>query len=129
MHSTVELRDLVIACEIGTYGPEDVVPDAHVLDLTLTISADLVFIDTDGMERVFDYDPLMREIDRLARDGHYHTQERLLTRIVEACAGYPEVRAVEIGLRKHPVLDGSGSLGMRLVVPEDQFEMVRARRA
>ncbi len=129
MHSTVELHDLVIACDIGTYGPEDVMPDAHVLDLTLTISVDLVFIEADGMERVFDYDPLVVEIDRLARDGHYHTQERLMTRIVEACAGYTEIRAVEIALRKNPVLDGSGSLGVRLVVPEDQFETVRARRA
>ncbi|MEL7211547.1 MAG: dihydroneopterin aldolase [Pseudomonadota bacterium] len=125
----VELRDLVIACDIGTYGPEDVVPDAHVLDLILTISADLVFIDADGMDRVFDYDPLVAEIDRLARDGHYHTQERLMTRIVEACAAYPEIEAVEIALRKSPVLAGSGALGVRLQLDEAAFQRVRARRA
>ncbi|WP_224824012.1 dihydroneopterin aldolase [Cognatishimia sp. MH4019] len=129
MQSTVELRDLVIACDIGTYGPGDVVPDAHVLDLTLKIDPELVFIDADGMDRVFDYDPLVVEIDRLARDGHYHTQERLMTRIVEACAGYAEIEAVDIALRKSPVLAGAGSLGVRLVVPADQLAAVRSRLA
>jgi dihydroneopterin aldolase len=33
--SYVELKDLQIAARIGTYGPDDVVPDAHLLDLTL----------------------------------------------------------------------------------------------
>ena len=68
------------------------------------------------MANVFDYDPLVIEIDRLAGDGHYETQERLITRIVEACAKYPEIKAMDIGLRKLPVRAGSGSLGVRLSV-------------
>lgn len=129
MHSMVELRDLVIACDIGTYGPGDVVPDAHVLDLTLKIDPQLVFIDADGMDLVFDYDPLVLEIDRLARDGHYHTQERLMTRIVEACAGYAEIEAVGITLRKSPVLGQNGSLGVRLEVGSEDLQRIRSRRA
>jgi hypothetical protein len=58
----------------------------------------------------------MLEIDRLAADGHYETQERLITRIVHACAGYSEIDALDIGLRKSPVLEGSGSLGVRLSI-------------
>ena len=38
----VELRDLRIAASIETDNPGDVIPDAHILDLTLTISPDLV---------------------------------------------------------------------------------------
>jgi hypothetical protein len=38
----IELCDLHIGAAIGTYGPGDVVPDAHILDLTLTIAPDLV---------------------------------------------------------------------------------------
>ncbi|MEL6510286.1 MAG: dihydroneopterin aldolase [Pseudomonadota bacterium] len=129
MQTMVELRDLQIATDIGTYGPDDVVPDAHVLDLTLKIDPALVFIEADGMDHVFDYDPLVIEIDRLARDGHYHTQERLMTRIVEACAGYSEIEAVGIVLRKSPVLDGSGSLGVRLTVGSDDLQSIRSRRA
>lgn len=113
-HSTIELRDLRIDADIGTYGPHDTVPEHHWLDLTLVIRPEQVLIDADGMDRVFDYDPLVVEIDRLAGDGHYETQERLMTRIVQACAAYTDVLALEIGLRKTPVRAGSGSLGVRL---------------
>ncbi|MEM8553215.1 MAG: dihydroneopterin aldolase [Pseudomonadota bacterium] len=124
LSSTVELTDLKIACDLGTYGPDDVVPDAHVLDLTLTLDPSLVMIDSDGMDHVFDYDPLIAEIDRLARDGYYETQERLMTRIVHACAAHPEIQAVNISLRKYPVLNNSGVLGMRLLVgPEDLAQL------
>ena len=75
----VELKDLEIRADIGTYGPLDTVPDRHVLDLTLWIQPALVLIPEDGMSHVFDYDPLVVAIDRLAADGHYETQERLLT--------------------------------------------------
>ena len=67
--STIELKDLQITTDIGTYGPDDVVPDTHILDLRLTIDPKLVLIDDGGMDRVFDYDPLITEIDRLGRDG------------------------------------------------------------
>lgn len=123
--SSVDLKDLEIAANIGTYGPSDVVPDAHVLDLSLQIDPKLVLIDTDEMDRVFDYDPLVLEIDRLARDGHYETQERLLTRIVEACATHKQIEAVEIVLRKTPVLNGTGTLGVRLSVAGQAFADMR----
>ncbi len=80
------------------------------------------------MEQVFDYDPLVIEIDRLAEDGHYETQERLLTRIVEACARYPEIESLEIGLRKAPVRDGSGLLGIKLSVDADSLISMRTNR-
>ncbi len=112
--ATIELRDLVIGCAIGTYGPDDVVPDAHLLDLDLTLSPDLVQIAADDMACVFDYDPLIAEIDRLARAQHYATQEYLISGIARLCASYRAIRAAEIALRKTPVLGGTGSLGVRL---------------
>ncbi|MDJ0858066.1 MAG: dihydroneopterin aldolase [Dinoroseobacter sp.] len=123
--SRVELRDLKILTDIGTYGPDDVVPEAHILDLVLTIDPSLVLIDQDGMDRVFDYDPLISEIDRLAQDAHYETQERLMTRIVEACATYASIDAVEVTLTKTPVLHGTGRLGVRLVVDADALAVMR----
>jgi len=129
MSSTIELSDLEITTQIGTYGPDDVVPSAHILDLVLKIDPCLVLIGADGMAHVFDYDPLIRTIDHLARDGHYHTQERLMTRIVHACARYDEIRAVEIKLRKTPVLAGSGHLGVRLSVHEQTLTELRAQHA
>ena len=121
----VELRDLHLKTNIGTYGPHDVVPDAHVLDLTLWLSPALVLIAQDGMSHVFDYDPLVAEIDRLAADGHYETQERLITRIVHACAAYREIEALDIGLRKSPVRQGSGALGVRVSVDAHTLNALR----
>ncbi|NDP59098.1 MAG: dihydroneopterin aldolase [Oxalobacteraceae bacterium] len=112
----VELRDLEINTDIGTYGPDETRPDKHLLDMSLQISSTSVLIAQDGMAYVFDYDPLIAEIDRLAGDCHYETQERLITRIVEACAACAEIESVEICLRKSPVHKGSGSLGVRLSV-------------
>jgi dihydroneopterin aldolase len=114
--ASIELRDLKLQTAIGTYGPGVIIPKQHLLDLTLWIDATLVLISEDVMANVFDYDPLVIEIDRLAGDGHYETQERLITRIVEACAKYPEIKAMDISLRKLPVRAGSGSLGVRLSV-------------
>lgn len=127
MKSTIELKGLALTPSLGTYGPDDVVPDAHILDLTLTIDPALVLIKSDGMKHVFDYDPLIREIDRLAMDGHYETQERLMTRIVGACATYREIEAVDIELSKRPVLRDTGQLGVRLSVGAPDMAALRAR--
>jgi dihydroneopterin aldolase len=119
------LRDLQLRTDIGSYGPHEVVPDAHVLDLTLWLAPALVLIAQDGMAHVFDYDPLVVEIDRLAADGHYATQERLVTRIVHACAAYAEIEAVDMALRKSPVRQGSGSLGVRVSVDAHTLNTLR----
>ena len=116
--AVVELRDLQLKTDIGTYGPDDTRPDLHLLDLTLGISVNQVVISQDGMAHVFDYDPLITEIDRLAADGHYETQERLMTRIANACAAHPAIQRIEICLKKSPVRSGSGSLGVRLTLDE-----------
>jgi dihydroneopterin aldolase len=123
--SHIELKDLQIAARIGAYGPDDVVPDAHLLDLTLTIAPHMVMIARDDMVLVFDYDPLIRKIDALARASHYETQERLMTRIVEACAAYPQIEALDICLRKRPVLSGTGTLGVRLIVDAEGMAALR----
>jgi dihydroneopterin aldolase len=114
--ASIELRDLKLQTQIGAYGPGAIIPKQHLLDLTLWIDAKLVLISEDEMENVFDYDPLIIEINRLAEDCHYETQERLITRIIEACAKYSEIKAMDIGLRKLPVSAESGSLGVRLSV-------------
>jgi dihydroneopterin aldolase len=127
--SYVELKDLQIAVRIGTYGPDDVVPDAHLLDLILTIAPHLVMIARDEMALVFDYDPLIRHIDTLARASHYETQERLVTCIVEACAEYHQIEALDICLRKRPVLSGTGALGVRLIVDAEGMAALRGAAA
>jgi len=123
----VELKDLVLSTQIGTYAPGAVVPDQHLLDLTLAIAPELVLIENDVMGNVFDYDPLVLQIDQLAQDGHYETQERLMTRIVKACAQYPQIQSLTISLRKTPVKQDSGVLGIRLEIDAQTLDQMRLK--
>lgn len=125
----IELKDLRLITQIGTYAPGATIPDQHILDLTLWIDPGLILISEDLMARVFDYDPLVIEIDRLAADGHYETQERLVTRMVEACAYYAEIKSLEISLRKTPVRENSGILGIKLYIDESSLTSMRATPA
>jgi dihydroneopterin aldolase len=123
--ASIELRGLRLNTQIGSYKEADIIPDEHLLDLTLWIDSNLVLIAKDEMSHVFDYDPLVLEIERLAMDGHYETQERLMTRIVKACANYSQIQSLEIGLKKSPVRNNSGSLGVRLSVGQDDLLSMR----
>mgnify|MGYP000718630737 CR=1 FL=1 len=127
--AVIELRDLQLKTDIGTYGPNDTKPNIHLLDLTLGIAVNQVVIALDGMAHVFDYDPLIVEIDRLAADGHYETQERLITRIAGACAAHSAITHMEISLKKSPVRSGSGSLGVRLKLDEIATDALRPDKA
>ena len=114
MRANIELTNFVLNIQIGSYTESDVVPDKHILDIVLSIDPELVLIDDDKMDRVFDYDPLIRAIQRMAAEMHYETQERFITRIVDMCAKEEEIMDVEIFLRKSPVCGSSGELGVRL---------------
>ena len=124
--SWVELLDLELATDIGTFKSGELRPDAHLLDLLLKINPTLVLIEKDSMGHVFDYDPLVAEIETLAADGHYETQERLMTRIAQACANYPEIEAIDLKLRKTPVRRGGGTLGIRLFLDEQALAELRS---
>ena len=126
-HAFVELQNLKINTQIGSYGPNDTIPEDHLLDLRLRINRDLVLIHEDQMSHVFDYDPLITEINRLAMDRHYETQERLVTRIVQACVTYSQIEAIDIKLRKFPVQGKTGSLGISLNL--DQEAVAKLRQA
>ena len=124
-NACIELKDLRLQTQIGSYGPNATVPKEHLLDLTLYIDSKLVFIAEDLMENVFDYDPLVLEIIQIAGDDHYETQERLMTRIIQICSKYPEIQSLEISLRKSPVFANSGSLGVRLSIDQNSLADIR----
>ena len=77
------------------------------------------------MAFIFDYDPLIAEIEQIARSQKFETQKYLVTLISRACAGYKQIIAMEIYLRKRPVLDGTGSLGVRLVFDAEDMAALR----
>ena len=125
MRAQIELIDLDLNIAIGTYNDGDVVPDKHILDLNLSIDPALVLIDEAQMDRVFDYDLLIREIRLMAEEMRYETQERFITRIVDECVKYSEIRSVEVFLRKSPVFGSNGELGVRLEVDESDLTNLR----
>ena len=59
----------VALLQVDGLGRRYTLPRQHLLDITLGVDPSLVLIAQDGMAHVFDYDPLVAEIDRLARDG------------------------------------------------------------
>ena len=125
----IELRDLRLDTNIGTYRASDVVPREHLLDLTLALAPNLVHIAADSMALVFDYDPLIEDIERIAHAQHFETQEYLISCIAQACATYSDVTGVEIYLRKGPVRGDSGTLGVRLTLDGKDLAALRPRSA
>jgi dihydroneopterin aldolase len=114
----IELRGLELKVHIGTKTPEDIKSDIHLLDLTLGVALGQVLILEDGMEHVFDYDPLIVEIEKLSSDGTYDTQERLATRIAHLCASQRGVRTIEICLKNYLKRGAGSSVGIRLRLDE-----------
>ena len=123
--STIELRDMILPTDIGTYGPNEPVPDHHLLDLTLSVAPARVLIPNDGMDHVFDYDPLIAAIQTLAKTGNRETQEWLITQIAQLCATFDDIQGVDICLRKFPVAHASGTLGVRLTLQRDDLTALR----
>ena len=125
MKSTIELFDFELDVVLGTYKADEIVPDKHILDLTLSIEPSLVIIEKDKMDDVFDYDPLIKAIGSLARETNYDTQERLITLIVKECSAYDAIKGLDLFLRKSPVSNSSGELGVRIILDEKDINKLR----
>ena len=125
--STIELRDMILQTDIGTYGPDNPMPDHHLLDLILSIAPTKILIPSDGMVHVFDYDPLIVDIRTLAKTGHRETQEWLISQIAHLCATFDNIQGADIFLRKFPIHQESGTLGVRLTLQQD--DLVKLRNA
>ncbi|MGC6390969.1 MAG: dihydroneopterin aldolase [Alphaproteobacteria bacterium] len=119
--ASITLQQFKIKPDIGVYGADDIVPDYHLLDLTLSLSPRQLLIDEDSMAHVFDYDPLVTKIKELASQQHYMTQEYLLFRIVRCCFDEDDIKGVNAWLRKFPV-DTTGQLGVRIDLCREDFE-------
>ena len=75
---------------------------------------------------MFDYDPLVAEIEKLAAQVSYENQERLMTRIAQTCAYYPEVKSLDMKLIKTPIRNGRGALGIRVFMDQSALNQLRA---
>jgi dihydroneopterin aldolase len=129
LRSTIELRAVPIKAQIGIFASDDSDPYEHTLDLTLVIDPSLVLIKEDGMQHVFDYDPLLEQIQAVSVNKHYETQEILASLIVECCAHFEQIESVEICLNKsRPNGTGGtvcGMIGVRLSISGDDLAALR----
>jgi dihydroneopterin aldolase len=127
MKSTIELFDFELDVVLGTYKDDEIVPDKHILDLTLSVKPSLVMIEEDQMDDLFDYDPLIKAINSLARKENYETQERLIALIVKECSTYEAIKGLNLFLRKSPVSSSSGEIGVRIILDEKDINKLRRR--
>jgi dihydroneopterin aldolase len=114
MHAAIEFRNWRLPLQLGHYGPDEPIPDYHEIDMILTVDPTLVFIETDSMDAIFDYDPLRDAILALAGERHFETQEFFLSRLAGLISAEPAIAEAVITLRKAPIWDGSGNAGVTL---------------
>lgn len=112
---------------IGEYLSDGAYRHRHFLDLECEVEQQLVTIENDSMDVVFDYDPLIRSIKNISDGKRYNTQEKLVTLLLEACAEYPEISAVRLFLSKSPTLNGSGALGIEAVLDQCDLNCFRGK--
>ena len=122
--SSVKLRGLSLNCDIGSYGMNEVVPNKHRLDMELLVEKNLILIEEDKMANVFDYDPLVEEINQISLSGKFNTQEKLITLILKACLKYYQIKAVSLFLYKTPVRE-DGELGIAVSISEQELKKLR----
>ena len=129
LSSIIELTGVPVKAAVGVFAPGESDPYEHTLDLTIVIDPKLVLIEKDGMQYVFDYDPLLEQIHHLSQGQTYETQEILASRIVRCCAAFEQIEAVEICLKKFRPngLGGTvcGTIGVRLQVSGNDLIALR----
>ncbi|MEO1689092.1 MAG: dihydroneopterin aldolase [Pseudomonadota bacterium] len=128
--TTIELIDLQVDLMPGPNGgrsaPGEAGPQRNLLDMTLRIDPSMVLIPDDSMDRVFDYDPVVAELRRIAAAEIYQTHERMLTLMAEALAVWPQIGSAMLFLRKPADPDRGGALGLRLTLDAPALAALRA---
>lgn len=127
MKTRIKLNNLALNVFIGEHHCDSVHRHRHFLDLECEIEQKLVTIQTDSMDLVFDYDPLIRSIKNISDGKTYNTQEKLVTLLIKACAEYPEISSVRLFLSKSPTLDGSGAIGIEAILDQSDLNCVREK--
>ena len=127
MKTHIKLNNLELNVTIGENRCDSVYRHRHFLDLECEVEQRLVNIESDSMDLVFDYDPLVRSIKNISDGKTYNTQEKLVTLLLKSCAEYPEISAVRLFLSKSPTLNGSGALGIEAILDQSDLNYLRGK--
>jgi len=112
-HRRVLVRDLVLACEIGTLRHERGRPQRVRVNLDLDVREDATPI-ADDLRNVVCYDEIVSAIRQLVAGGHMNLVETLAERIAQLCLGDARIRVARVRVEKLDVYADAGSVGVEI---------------
>ena len=112
-HRRVLVRDLVLACEIGTLRHERGRPQRVRVNVALDVSEDATPI-ADDLRNVVCYDEIVSAIRRLVAGGHMNLVETLAERIAQLCLGDARIRVARVRVEKLDVYADAVSVGVEI---------------
>ena len=127
MYSYIELKNLPLDAKIGEQDHENT-QYRHYLDLKFSIETGYVLLKSDHMQKVYDYDPLVANIKKLASSVNFQTQEYLTNCILNLCLEEKKIMDLEIFLYKKSATGSLGSLGVRLLISSTEMSSLRQEK-
>ncbi len=110
-HRRVLVRDLVLACEIGTLRHERGRQQRVRVNLDLDVREDAAPI-ADDLRNVVCYDEIVSAIRRLVAGGHMNLVETLAERIAQLCLADARIRLARVRVEKLDVYADAGRVGV-----------------
>jgi 7,8-dihydroneopterin aldolase/epimerase/oxygenase len=112
-HRRVLVRDLVLACEIGTLRHERGRQQRVRVNLDLEVREEATPI-ADDLRNVVCYDEIVSAIRRLVVGGHMNLVETLAERIAALCLTDARIRVARVRAEKLDVYPDAASVGVEL---------------
>jgi 7,8-dihydroneopterin aldolase/epimerase/oxygenase len=112
-HRRVLVRDLVLACEIGTLRHERGRQQRVRVNLDLEVREDATPI-ADDLRNVVCYDEIVSAIRQLVAGGHMNLVETLAERIASLCLADARIRVARVRTEKLDVYPDAGSVGVEI---------------
>jgi dihydroneopterin aldolase/D-erythro-7,8-dihydroneopterin triphosphate epimerase len=107
------IRDLVVACIVGTRPAERTRRRKVVLDLTLF--CDLARAgQTDDLRHTVDYAAVCHSVTTMASRSRYQLLERLAQEVANTCLAFPGVAGVTVTLDKPGAVRGARSMAVEI---------------
>ena len=112
-HRRILVRDLVLACEIGTLRHERGRQQRVRVNLDLDVREEATPI-ADDLRNVVCYDEIVSAIRRLVAGGHMNLVETLAERIAALCLGDARIRMARVRAEKLDVYPDAGRVGVEI---------------
>jgi 7,8-dihydroneopterin aldolase/epimerase/oxygenase len=112
-HRRVLVRDLALACEIGTLRHERGWQQRVRVNVELEVREDAAPI-ADDLRNVVCYDEIVSAIRRLVAGGHMNLVETLAERIAQLCLADARIRVARVRVEKLDVYADAGSVGVEI---------------